>query len=115
MRTKQWILLSSIVRQRGVHPEGNALRTIETRYQNYAQYLCNSILLAIIKVDPPRGWSFDPTEVLLNVDGTTDACSQGKDINFIFKGFGITGKVNYLLQRTFNRSIDKTEILSVGR
>ncbi|XP_076659789.1 uncharacterized protein LOC143363051 [Halictus rubicundus] len=47
----------------------------------------------VLKVDPPRGWSFDPMEVLLNVDGTTDACSQGKDINFIFKGFGITGRV----------------------
>lgn len=47
----------------------------------------------ILKVDPPRGWSFEPTEVLLNVDGITDACSQGIDINFTFKGFGITGKV----------------------
>lgn len=34
-------------------------------------------------------------EVLLHVDGTSDACSQGKDINFTFKGFGITGRVNY--------------------
>ncbi|CAK9802616.1 Nodal modulator 3 [Anthophora quadrimaculata] len=50
----------------------------------------------VLKVDPPRGWSFEPTEVLLNVDGTMDACSQGKDINFTFKGFGITGKVNSL-------------------
>ncbi|XP_043257934.1 uncharacterized protein LOC122400490 [Colletes gigas] len=47
----------------------------------------------VLKVDPPRGWSFEPTEVVLNVDGVTDACSQGKDINFTFKGFGITGKV----------------------
>lgn len=46
-------------------------------------------------MDPPRGWSFEPTEILLVVDGTTDACSEGKDINFTFKGFGITGKVNY--------------------
>ncbi|KOC70780.1 Nodal modulator 2 [Habropoda laboriosa] len=50
----------------------------------------------VLKVDPPRGWSFEPTEVVLNVDGATDACSQGKDINFTFKGFGITGKVNSL-------------------
>nr|XP_003706916.1 PREDICTED: nodal modulator 3 isoform X2 [Megachile rotundata] len=47
----------------------------------------------ILKVDPPKGWSFEPTEIILNVDGTTDACSQGKDINFTFKGFGITGRV----------------------
>lgn len=45
------------------------------------------------KVEPPKGWSFEPTEVVLNVDGSTDICSQGKDINFVFKGFGITGKV----------------------
>ncbi|XP_015587289.1 nodal modulator 2 isoform X2 [Cephus cinctus] len=47
----------------------------------------------ILKIDPPRGWSFEPTEVFLNVDGSTDVCSQGKDINFTFKGFGITGRV----------------------
>ncbi|TGZ54225.1 Nodal modulator 2 [Temnothorax longispinosus] len=47
----------------------------------------------VLKVDPPRGWSFEPTEVTLNVDGVTDDCSQGKDINFTFKGFGITGRV----------------------
>ena len=45
-------------------------------------------------MDPPRGWSFEPTEVGLNVDGITDDCSQGKDINFTFKGFGITGHVS---------------------
>ncbi|XP_058808695.1 BOS complex subunit NOMO1 [Phymastichus coffea] len=48
----------------------------------------------ILKLEPPRGWSFEPNEVALNIDGSsTDSCSQGKDINFIFKGFGITGKV----------------------
>ncbi|XP_048265268.1 uncharacterized protein LOC100649850 isoform X3 [Bombus terrestris] len=50
----------------------------------------------VLKVDPPRGWSFEPTEILLVVDGTTDACSEGKDINFTFKGFGITGRVTSL-------------------
>jgi hypothetical protein len=48
----------------------------------------------LLKLEPPRGWSFEPTEVVLNIDDSkTDFCSQGKDINFIFKGFGITGKV----------------------
>lgn len=51
------------------------------------------VTYSMVQVDPPRGWSFEPTEVLLNVDGSTDACSQGQDINFSFKGFGITGKV----------------------
>ncbi|KAL7295888.1 hypothetical protein TKK_0010932 [Trichogramma kaykai] len=47
-----------------------------------------------LKLEPPTGWSFEPTEVLLNIDGSgEDLCSQGSDINFVFKGFGITGKV----------------------
>lgn len=48
----------------------------------------------ILKLDPPVGWSFEPTEVELNVDDTySDPCSQGKDIFFTFKGFGITGNI----------------------
>ncbi|XP_012258084.2 nodal modulator 3 [Athalia rosae] len=47
----------------------------------------------VLKIEPPRGWSFEPTEFNMNVDGVTDLCSLGKDINFTFKGFGITGKV----------------------
>lgn len=47
----------------------------------------------IIKVSPPSGWSFDPEEVSVKVDGETDACSLGKDINFHFKGFAVIGKV----------------------
>lgn len=50
-------------------------------------------MIILWQVEPPPGWSFEPTEVKLNVDGSTDICSQGKDINFIFKGFGITGRV----------------------
>ncbi|XP_036332168.1 nodal modulator 1 isoform X1 [Rhagoletis pomonella] len=46
-----------------------------------------------LKVSPPPGWSFEPEQVELNFDGETDLCSQGKDVNFAFKGFGITGKV----------------------
>lgn len=47
----------------------------------------------LLKISPPAGWSFEPEEVKLNFDGQTDVCSLGKDVNFIFKGFGITGKV----------------------
>ncbi|KAG7199506.1 hypothetical protein KM043_014125 [Ampulex compressa] len=47
----------------------------------------------VLKVDPPRGWSFEPTEVYLNIDGATDICSRGTDVNFTFKGFGITGRI----------------------
>ncbi|XP_049779932.1 nodal modulator 3 [Schistocerca cancellata] len=47
----------------------------------------------VLKIHPPAGWTFEPEVVSLNVDGTTDACSKGQDINFIFKGFAISGKV----------------------
>ena len=39
----------------------------------------------------------EPTSVDLNVDGTTDQCSRGDDINFQFTGFGLTGTVCYSL------------------
>ncbi|XP_014218232.1 nodal modulator 1 [Copidosoma floridanum] len=48
----------------------------------------------VLKLEPPRGWSFNATKVELNIDGSEeDHCSQGRDINFFFTGFGITGKV----------------------
>ncbi|CAH0724463.1 unnamed protein product, partial [Brenthis ino] len=47
----------------------------------------------ILKIHPPAGWSFEPSEVELNIDGETDQCSTGHDINFAFNGFGITGRV----------------------
>ncbi|CAG9855021.1 unnamed protein product [Phyllotreta striolata] len=50
----------------------------------------------LLELSPPPGWSFEPKNVALNIDGETDLCSQGKDINFIFKGFGITGKIDSL-------------------
>lgn len=49
----------------------------------------------VLKVIPPPGWSFEPERVEIKFDGTSDICSQGKDVNFIFKGFGITGKVEF--------------------
>ncbi|KAJ8968511.1 hypothetical protein NQ317_016159 [Molorchus minor] len=50
----------------------------------------------VLELSPPPGWSFEPKHVPLSVDGATDVCSQGKDINFVFQGFGITGNVNSL-------------------
>ncbi|XP_013149351.1 PREDICTED: nodal modulator 1 [Papilio polytes] len=47
----------------------------------------------VLKVHPPAGWSFEPSEVELVVNGETDQCSNGQDINFAFNGFGITGRV----------------------
>ena len=36
----------------------------------------------VLKPDPPKGWGFEPESVTLKVDGQTDPCSQGQDINF---------------------------------
>ncbi|KAG5882400.1 hypothetical protein JTB14_008975 [Gonioctena quinquepunctata] len=49
----------------------------------------------ILELSPPPGWSFEPKKVVLTIDGN-DLCSQGKDIDFVFQGFGITGKVESL-------------------
>ena len=35
----------------------------------------------------------EPTSVELNIDGTTDQCSRGEDVNFQFTGFGLIGTV----------------------
>lgn len=48
----------------------------------------------VLKISPPPGWSFEPEQFEINFDGKNDICSQGKDVNFVFKGFGITGKIN---------------------
>lgn len=47
----------------------------------------------VLKVSGQAGWSFQPETIEINFDGENDICSQGKDVNFSFKGFGITGKV----------------------
>lgn len=47
-----------------------------------------------IQIFGQPGLSFDPEFIELYFDGQTDICSLKKDINFAFKGFGITGKVN---------------------
>jgi hypothetical protein len=47
----------------------------------------------VLKVEPPEGWSFEPSEVSLVVDGKTDQCSRGEDINFNHVGFSVYGQV----------------------
>lgn len=73
-----------------------------------------------LKISPPPGWSFEPGQIDINFDGQTDVCSQGKDVNFAFKGFGITGRigiagldigardVKVILQSTDNKDIRET-------
>ncbi|KAF7996738.1 hypothetical protein HCN44_002384 [Aphidius gifuensis] len=43
-----------------------------------------------LKVEPPPGWSFEPSMVPIDYQGD-NLCTDGNDINFDFKGFGITG------------------------
>lgn len=57
--------------------------------------------LYTIRVDAPSGYSFSPDEISLNFDGVNDICSQKKDVNFMFKGFGITGKVDIFNEPSF--------------
>lgn len=47
----------------------------------------------VIKVESSRGWSFRPESVEMNVDGETDPCSLGEDINFVFSGVSVSGRV----------------------
>ncbi|VDO95263.1 unnamed protein product [Soboliphyme baturini] len=47
----------------------------------------------VIKLDPPKGWGFEPESFKLEVDGQRDPCSKGEDINFHFRGFMVSGKV----------------------
>ena len=52
----------------------------------------------ILKLLPPSGWSFDPSHIELNIDGETDPCTTNQDLNFVFRGFGLAGRV----RRTFS-------------
>ncbi|XP_054525311.1 BOS complex subunit NOMO3-like [Pan troglodytes] len=47
----------------------------------------------ILKIEPSLGWSFEPTTVELHVDGVSDICTKGGNINFVFTGFSVNGKV----------------------
>ncbi|PIK59939.1 putative nodal modulator 1 [Apostichopus japonicus] len=47
----------------------------------------------ILKLEPPKGWMFEPSSVAVDIDGETDKCSRGEDINFRFIGFTVKGKV----------------------
>jgi hypothetical protein len=59
-----------------------------------------------IRVAAPAGYSFEPEEISFNFDGVNDICSQKKDVNFFFKGFGITGKVNILNEVTGAKGVN---------
>ena len=39
----------------------------------------------------------EPKEIELHIDGKTDPCVKGQDINFKFTGFSVTGLVSILM------------------
>lgn len=47
----------------------------------------------VVQIEGPKGWAFEPAQVPFTFDGKTDICSKNTDINFVFKGFSIFGKV----------------------
>ena len=44
-------------------------------------------------ISAPDGWDFLPNEVIVDVDGKSDICSLGQDINFEFIGYKLKGKI----------------------
>jgi len=43
----------------------------------------------------------EPMSVDLHVDGINDPCTKGKDINFVFKGFTLSGQVKAYIKFFF--------------
>ncbi|CAG0885277.1 unnamed protein product [Cyprideis torosa] len=46
-----------------------------------------------LRIHPPKGWTFQQESIEVNIDGSSDPCSLGKDMNFIFVGFSVEGTV----------------------
>lgn len=55
----------------------------------------------VVQIEGPKGWSFEPTQVPFYFDGKTDICSKQTDVNFVFKGFSIFGKVSWFIDDNF--------------
>jgi len=47
----------------------------------------------ILQIAPPEGWGFAPQQIPLKIDGITDPCSKGEDLNFVFTGFSVMGQI----------------------
>lgn len=47
----------------------------------------------ILQINPPSGWGFAPQQIPLKIDGVTDPCSKGQDLNFVFTGFSVVGQI----------------------
>uniref|UniRef100_A0A8C0I7N3 Prealbumin-like fold domain-containing protein n=1 Tax=Bubo bubo TaxID=30461 RepID=A0A8C0I7N3_BUBBB len=63
--------------------------------QDFQSNTCNCFMIALLLTtmlfycsSPP-----EPTSVDIHVDGINDICTKGGDINFVFTGFSVNGKV----------------------
>ena len=52
-----------------------------------------NLLLCPVPHPRPPCHCAEPTAVELYVDGVSDICTKGGDINFVFTGFSVNGKV----------------------
>ena len=60
-----------------------------------SQNSASSCVLSPVPCPPPPTpcHRTEPTTVELYVDGVSDICTKGGDINFVFTGFSVNGKV----------------------
>jgi hypothetical protein len=91
--TKQWLLLDSHLRQGRICDQ--SIPKLHKSLIAFLVYLVIPVNSLNSKVVSPNGWSFNPSSFPINIDRETDQCSQGKDINFLFQGFSVNGKVIY--------------------
>jgi len=87
------VLLHASRWRRRLHFEGKALHILCVMFHSLADYNLNESRHVCIQISPPEGWVFEPPEYEIQVDGVSDHCSKGIDINFDFKGFSVLGNV----------------------
>ncbi|XP_040569395.1 BOS complex subunit NOMO2 [Lepeophtheirus salmonis] len=47
----------------------------------------------VLKIKLPPSWETEPSEISVSIDGVNDPCTKNKDLDFIFKGFAISGSI----------------------
>ncbi|TKR78261.1 hypothetical protein L596_019098 [Steinernema carpocapsae] len=84
----------SQIRVKLLTPEGNLKTDVDVTPNNgYYMIPVYSKAQYEIRVSAPEGWIFEPAAISVKIDGETDMCSQGKDMNFVLSGFAIQGHV----------------------
>ncbi|CAJ0967213.1 unnamed protein product [Ranitomeya imitator] len=65
---------------------------MSVRNHGYFSY-CKALHEIYCGSEESSSLSAEPTSVPLHVDGVTDICTKGEDVNFVFTGFSVNGKV----------------------